>query len=127
MRGIVTLAAAGAIPATTASGAAFPDRASIQFIAFVVAIGTLVIQGATLPLLSRRLNIDTTEEDAEAADGLAAAEGAAASQTAPDDQRRAVSAGVRNGEVDDEYARIVINRIDLQQAADEAAEGANHH
>lgn len=127
MRGIVTLAAAGAIPATTATGAAFPGRASIQFIAFVVAIGTLVIQGATLPLLARSLDVDTTAEDADAAEGLAAAERAAAAETEPDAQRLAVATAVREGEVDDEYARIVIHRIDLQQAADEAASGGAEH
>jgi len=127
MRGIVTLAAAGAIPATTATGAAFPGRASIQFIAFVVAIGTLVIQGATLPMLARWLDVDTTEEDAEATAGLVAAENVAATQLTPDAQRLAISAAVRESAVDDEYARVVINRIDLQQAADEAADGQPSH
>ena len=127
MRGIVTLAAAGAIPATTATGEAFPGRASIQFIAFVVAIGTLVIQGATLPLLARWLDVDTTDDDAEAAAGLAAAERAAGSATTPDQQRRALSMAVRDGDVDDEYARVVIHRVDLQQAADEAALGGTGH
>jgi monovalent cation/hydrogen antiporter len=126
MRGIVTLAAAGAIPATLANGDDFPGRASIQFIAFVVAIGTLVIQGATLPLLARSLHVDTTEEDAEAAAGLAAAERAAASATTPALQRLAVSTAVRDGEVDDEFARVVINRIDLQQAADGASASGIH-
>lgn len=127
MRGIVTLAAAGAIPAATATGADFPGRASIQFIAFVVAIGTLVIQGATLPLLARRLNVDTTAEDAEAAAGIAAAELAAARGATPAEKRFAVATAVRNSEVDDEYARIVIRRLDLQQAADEAEEGGAEH
>ncbi len=57
MRGVVTLAAAAAIPATTASGEPFPERATIQAIAFVVAIGTLLIQGWTLPLLIKRLQL----------------------------------------------------------------------
>src|SRR5437660_1162468 len=46
MRGIVTLAAAMALPA------GFPDRDLIQLTAFVVVLGTLVLQGLTLrPLL----------------------------------------------------------------------------
>src|SRR4051794_16351555 len=46
MRGIVTLAAAMALPA------GFPDRDFIQLTAFVVVLGTLVLQGLTLrPLL----------------------------------------------------------------------------
>ena len=119
MRGIVTLAAAAAIPATTVTGAAFPARSSIQFIAFVVAIGTLVIQGATLPLLSRSLKMDTSAEDIEEQKGIAAAESAAVGET-PYERRKALAEAVVKREVDDEYARIVIERIDLQQAADEA-------
>jgi len=126
MRGIVTLAAAAAIPATTAAGAAFPGRAAIQFIAFVVAIGTLVIQGATLPLLARSLRIDTTQEDQEELDGIAAAEAAAVGDT-PSERRLALSMAVIERRVDDEFARIVAARIDLQQAADEAARGDTGH
>ncbi|GGR24129.1 cation:proton antiporter [Deinococcus ruber] len=48
MRGIVTLAAALALPST------FPGRDFIQLTAFVVVLGTLVLQGLTLkPLLAR--------------------------------------------------------------------------
>ncbi|PRC52903.1 sodium:proton exchanger, partial [Mycobacterium sp. ITM-2017-0098] len=57
MRGVVTLAAAAAIPATTAAGGPFPERATIQAIAFVVSVGTLLLQGWTLPLLIRRLHL----------------------------------------------------------------------
>jgi len=126
MRGIVTLAAAAAIPATTAAGEDFPGRAAIQFIAFVVAIGTLVIQGATLPLLAKSLKIDTAQEDQEEVDGIAAAEAAAVGDT-PAERRRAVSMAVIQREVDDEFARIVVERIDLQQAADEAAKRESGH
>ena len=57
MRGVVTLAAAAAIPVTTAAGEPFPERATIQAIAFVVSVGTLLLQGWTLPLLIRRLDV----------------------------------------------------------------------
>ncbi|UXA11820.1 sodium:proton antiporter [Mycobacterium sp. SMC-8] len=57
MRGVVTLAAAAAIPATTAAGEPFPERATIQAVAFVVSVGTLLLQGWTLPLLIRRLDL----------------------------------------------------------------------
>ncbi len=58
MRGIVTLAAALALPAD------FPYRDFIQLTAFVVVLGTLVIQGLTLRplLLLLRLPKDTTME-----------------------------------------------------------------
>ena len=126
MRGIVTLAAAAAIPATTAAGEDFPGRAAIQFIAFVVAIGTLVIQGATLPLLAKTLKIDTTDEDQEEKDGIAAAEAAAVGDT-PSERRHALAMAVIKRDVDDEFARIVVQRIDLQQSADEAENGSASH
>lgn len=57
MRGVVTLAAAAGVPLVTVTGEAFPGRAVIQAVAFVVAVGTLLIQGLTLPLLIRRLDV----------------------------------------------------------------------
>jgi monovalent cation/hydrogen antiporter len=52
MRGIVTLAAALALPTTTTSTAEFPHRDLILFAAFAVVLGTLVVQGLTLrPLM----------------------------------------------------------------------------
>ncbi|MBM4555722.1 Na+/H+ antiporter [Rhodococcus hoagii] len=57
MRGVVTLAAAGGIPVLTAAGDPFPGRGVIQAIAFVVAVGTLLIQGATIPFIIRRLDV----------------------------------------------------------------------
>lgn len=65
MRGVVTLAAAAAIPATTATGEPFPERATIQAIAFVVSVGTLLIQGWSLPLLIRRLHLSRFCDDRE--------------------------------------------------------------
>ncbi len=63
MRGVVTLAAAAAIPATTITGEPFPERATIQAIAFVVSVGTLLIQGWTLPLLIRQLHLSRFSDD----------------------------------------------------------------
>jgi len=63
MRGVVTLAAAAVIPTTMADGAPFPERATIQAIAFVVAVGTLLLQGSTLPPLIRRLQLSSREDD----------------------------------------------------------------
>jgi CPA1 family monovalent cation:H+ antiporter len=53
MRGIVTLAAALALPTGGAEGGAFPYRDLILFTAFSVVLGTLVVQGMTLrPLMN---------------------------------------------------------------------------
>jgi CPA1 family monovalent cation:H+ antiporter len=52
MRGIVTLAAAFAIPETLPQGMPFPYRDLILLCAFAVVLGTLVLQGLTLkPLI----------------------------------------------------------------------------
>ena len=59
----MTLAAAAAIPATTVTGEPFPERATIQAIAFVVSVGTLLIQGWTLPLLIKRLHLSRFSDD----------------------------------------------------------------
>jgi CPA1 family monovalent cation:H+ antiporter len=57
MRGIVSLAAALALPLTLADGAPFPYRDVIIFFTFVIIAVTLVLQGLTLPALIRRLRV----------------------------------------------------------------------
>lgn len=57
MRGVVTLAAAAGVPVLTATGQRFPGREVIQAIAFVVAVGTLLVQGVTMPMLIRKLDV----------------------------------------------------------------------
>ncbi|PYN31561.1 MAG: Na+/H+ antiporter [Candidatus Rokuibacteriota bacterium] len=68
MRGIVSLAAALALPVTTASGAPFPFRAEIILVTFAVILATLVLQGLTLTPLIRVLELgeDRTLELEEA-------------------------------------------------------------
>jgi|MudIll2142460700_1097286.scaffolds.fasta_scaffold01333_2 CPA1 family monovalent cation:H+ antiporter len=48
MRGVVSLAAALALPLSTATGAPFPGRDLIVFTTFAVILATLVLQGLTL-------------------------------------------------------------------------------
>jgi len=54
MRGVVSLAAALAIPLTLANGTPFPHRNLILFITFIVILLTLLLQGLTLPYLIKR-------------------------------------------------------------------------
>jgi Na+/H+ antiporter len=54
MRGVVSLAAALAIPVTLADGREFPQRNLILFITFIAILLTLVLQGLTLPYIIRR-------------------------------------------------------------------------
>jgi CPA1 family monovalent cation:H+ antiporter len=64
MRGAVSLAAALAIPLETEAGAPFPARELIIFLAFMVILATLVLQGLSLPAVIRMLRIedDPSEE-----------------------------------------------------------------
>ena len=57
IRGIVSLAAALAIPFTIADGSAFPERDLILFLTFCVILVTLVGEGLTLPSLTRALGL----------------------------------------------------------------------
>jgi CPA1 family monovalent cation:H+ antiporter len=57
VRGVVSLAAALAIPLTLANGEPFPQRELIQFITFGVIIITLIGTGLTLPSLVRWLGL----------------------------------------------------------------------
>lgn len=77
MRGVVSLAAAFAVPATTLSDAAFPGRPSVVFLTFVVVIGTLLLHGLTLPWLIRVLAVQGTEARTDALAQAAAQEKAA--------------------------------------------------
>jgi len=55
MRGVVSLAAALAIPISLDNGTPFPHRDLILFITFVVILLTLVVQGLTLPYFIKRI------------------------------------------------------------------------
>jgi monovalent cation/hydrogen antiporter len=57
MRGVVSLAAALAVPLTVSDGQPFPGRDYILFITFCVILATLVLQGLSLPALIRRLGV----------------------------------------------------------------------
>ena len=64
MRGAVSLAAALAIPLETDTGAPFPDRPLIIFLAFSVILFTLVAQGLSLPVVIRALKIEDDGSEA---------------------------------------------------------------
>lgn len=57
MRGAVTVAAAQSLPSST------PQRSLLVLVAFVVATGSLLVQGSTLPLVVRRLGLDGAPDD----------------------------------------------------------------
>src|SRR5579883_1074276 len=63
VRGVVSLAAALAIPLTTLSAASFPDRELILFVTFGVIVVTLIGQGLALPSIVRWLALPHDAED----------------------------------------------------------------
>ncbi|WP_263996064.1 cation:proton antiporter [Mycobacterium yunnanensis] len=60
MRGVVTLAAVLALPSGTPG---FPERDRLIFIAFVVIVTTMVLQGLTLPLVVKRLGVVASDDE----------------------------------------------------------------
>ncbi|MEV4070883.1 Na+/H+ antiporter [Nonomuraea fuscirosea] len=73
MRGVVSLAAAFAIPPEVPAR----DRALLLFLTFTTVIGTLLIQGTTFPALIRRLRVSSEQERYEDRLAEAAAQQAA--------------------------------------------------
>ncbi|GAA2591222.1 MULTISPECIES: Na+/H+ antiporter [Streptomyces] len=65
MRGVVSLAIAFSIPLTVHGGEPFPERNLILFLTFTTVIGTLVVQGVTLPPLIRLLKFPARDVQAE--------------------------------------------------------------
>jgi CPA1 family monovalent cation:H+ antiporter len=85
VRGIVSLAAALAIPLQIANGGEFPDRDLILFLTFLVILVTLVGQGLLLPAVIRALglaNAGRREQHADATEEFQARRQAVAAATA---------------------------------------------
>ncbi len=79
MRGAVTIAAALLVPLHTDAGVPFPGRDLIVFFAFAVVLGTLVVQGLSLPAVIRALRLEEDDggaDDEEAQARVRAAEAA---------------------------------------------------
>ena len=133
MRGVVTLAAVVSIPAVTESGVPVPARDTMFLIAFVVTVGTLLLQGLTLPAVIRRLGVqDTSQRDRDLAAELAlfatstaetlehveARRAAWTAQYGPELTERAIQAAT---------ARLVRQNDALQRGAVEDASDRHRH
>jgi len=62
MRGVVSLAAALAIPLSIPGGQPFPYRSLLLFITFIVILFTLVLQGLSLPWIIKKLDMEEEEQ-----------------------------------------------------------------
>jgi CPA1 family monovalent cation:H+ antiporter len=113
VRGVVSLAAALAIPLTLANGEPFPQRELIQFITFGVIIITLIGTGMTLPPLVRWLGLADAgraeheqEREAELAARRLTAELA----------RQKLDDIARQRQLDDEQLNLIRSRYDSRLA-----------
>ncbi len=63
MRGVVSLAAALALPTIMDNGQPFPQRDLILFLTFIVIMFTLLFQGLTLPFVVKKLNLPISNQE----------------------------------------------------------------
>jgi monovalent cation/hydrogen antiporter len=99
MRGVVTLAAVLALPVD------FPERDRLIFIAFVVIVVTLTLQGTTLPWVVRRLDVGVPPEETADLERELTARARRAGVQRLDDL-------TRHGNVDDDTAREAHDNMD---------------
>ncbi len=92
MRGVVSLAIAFSIP-VVADGEEFPARNLVLFLTFTTVIGTLVVQGLTLPPLIRLLKLPGRDRYAET---LAEAQAQSEASRAAEEHLDALLADERN-------------------------------
>ena len=134
MRGVVSLAAALALPAVLPGGAQFPERDLVILLTFGIVFVTLVGQGLTLPPLIRALRLESDssgESETElarsamhqaaiqAVDKMVADHGAAAHEAVAVKRFFASGSGGRSGRhpaVDDE-TRLWLCAVAAQRAA----------
>ncbi|MGY0018588.1 Na+/H+ antiporter [Streptomyces sp. YJ-C3] len=93
MRGVVSLAIAFSIPLVTDEGEPFPARNLVLFLTFTTVIGTLVVQGLTLPPLIKLLKLPGRNVQAET---LAEAQAQNVASTAAEERVDALMQDRRN-------------------------------
>jgi CPA1 family monovalent cation:H+ antiporter len=115
MRGVVTVAAALALPESVDSGAAFPFRDQIVVVALLTVLVTLVLQGLTLAPLTSRLGVGRQDDDSHEVAALRRR----AAQAALDQLHGDLLEGV-----DEEVARAATLQYEGYLSAQDAMEGA---
>lgn len=113
VRGVVSLAAALAIPLTMANGEPFPQRELIQFVTFGVIIITLIGTGMTLPSVVRWLGLADAGHAEQAREREA--ELAARRQTA-ELARQKLEEIARRRQLGDEQLTLIRSRYDSRLA-----------
>lgn len=126
MRGVVTLAAAAGVPAATIAGNDIPGRGVVLPVAFAVAIGTLLLQGTTLPWLIRKLGVDNTDDKKHLQTQLVHAH-TVANQAGLEELEKLV--GEKRNRVDAKTAARILRLVQRRAAAKETdlPEGNTQH
>ena len=117
MRGVVTVAAALALPASIEGGDIFPGRDEIVVVALSVVLATLVLQGLTLGPLTSALDVGRHDDDSTEVAELRRL----AAQAALDHLRGGGLEGVR-----DEVAQAATLQYEGYLSAQEAIQHARH-
>jgi Na+/H+ antiporter len=126
MRGIVTLAAALALPDGNNGGPSFPYRNLLLFSAFCVVLGTLIIQGLTLrPLLFALAIKEDKTVDREAA--LARTEAAKAALRALDEEPASTATDAVRREYEARLQRIHSGGFAKEDKPGSELGSAQHH
>ena len=115
MRGVVSLAAAFAVPMTTLSGDEFPGRPQLVFMTFVVVVGTLLLHGLTLPWFIKVLDVNSEAEAQRDALNEAAATTRAAQAAA--DRLEELLAEESNSSAQDRVGQVLRYWIDHRRNA----------
>ncbi len=110
MRGVVSLAVAFSIPLTTHDGRPFPDRDLLLFLTFCCVIGTLVIQGFSLPAVVRLVGLPRRDDRR---DTLIEAQAQSEASTAAEERLGDLLAAPRNtlpGPLEDRLRSVLSRR-----------------
>ncbi len=119
MRGVVSLAAAFALPLVTQSGTPFPDRALIVFLTFCVIFVTLVLQGLSLPLLIHQLGLKD--------DGAAEREEATARKTTAQAALNRINELIEQGNVSKNMAEHLRTHYEVRLKGVKSATDSEKH
>ncbi|MDQ1722511.1 MAG: monovalent cation/hydrogen antiporter, partial [Pseudonocardiales bacterium] len=118
MRGVATVALALAIPTVTDTGAPFPARDRILFIAFSVVLVTLVLQGLTLPTVVRLLGVRAGSRDTDETEAALVERAAHAAAEALNHLQDEVDFGVEVWDRLNAFPTDLLVRLNAQLARD---------